>query len=335
MKKKKLVIRLFPLKYLLRMKCSWKIFSVLKARVKNIHFHGNLLKNQLSVLALLAVFSSLANLLLAFGLGVIIYELLTNVEEPRELPAFKPFANLPLFFGAAVYTVEGIGVVLPLENKMQKPEHFKRVLNFGMIFVFMLCLTFGFLGYDKYGDDIEASISLNLPNNWYCSLTKILFAVAMYVSYALQFLVPVRILMPWVKEKFPNSNGTLRDYLFRLSLIAVTFLAAIIVPKLNLFIELLGSLASSSLAMTLPAIIFEFSLHSNKKISFGRKCLYRVFIVMLLVVGTCGCVVGSVLSMKNIILAFVTSDEHHDNLNITNITTTSSQLLIPITNALF
>lgn len=56
--------------------------------------------------------------------------------------------------------------VMPLENNMQTPEHFigcPGVLNTGMVLVVTLYAVTGFFGYLKYGDQTEASVTLNLP----------------------------------------------------------------------------------------------------------------------------------------------------------------------------
>jgi proton-coupled amino acid transporter len=56
--------------------------------------------------------------------------------------------------------------VLPLQNEMRHPEQFTRpfgVLNIGMAIVTILLITVGFLGYLKYGDKVEGSLTLNLP----------------------------------------------------------------------------------------------------------------------------------------------------------------------------
>lgn len=55
--------------------------------------------------------------------------------------------------------------VLPLENKMKTPKNFKRVLYFGMSLVVFLYLFVGMLGYIVYGDNIQASITLNLAED--------------------------------------------------------------------------------------------------------------------------------------------------------------------------
>lgn len=58
------------------------------------------------------------------------------------------------------------GVVMPLENSMETPQHFTGlcgVLNKGMSGVTMVYIMLGFLGYVKFGDDVADSITLNLP----------------------------------------------------------------------------------------------------------------------------------------------------------------------------
>lgn len=56
--------------------------------------------------------------------------------------------------------------VMPLENNMKSPRHFLGlggVLNQGMAGVTLIYILLGFLGYLKYGDKTEGSITLNLP----------------------------------------------------------------------------------------------------------------------------------------------------------------------------
>lgn len=57
---------------------------------------------------------------------------------------------------------------MPLENNMENPEHFLGicgVLSQGMCVVTIIYMMMGFLGYLKYGDIVEGSVTLNLPKD--------------------------------------------------------------------------------------------------------------------------------------------------------------------------
>jgi proton-coupled amino acid transporter len=55
---------------------------------------------------------------------------------------------------------------MPLENSMKNPNHFINklgILNIAMTIVIVLYGVIGFLGYVRFGDDAEGSVTLNLP----------------------------------------------------------------------------------------------------------------------------------------------------------------------------
>ena len=77
-------------------------------------------------------------------------------------------SQFPLYFGTAIFSFEGIGVVLHLENQMKSPGDMRAwngPLNIAMVIVTALYIAVGFFGYLKYGEDVLGSISLNLPRD--------------------------------------------------------------------------------------------------------------------------------------------------------------------------
>jgi len=62
--------------------------------------------------------------------------------------------------------IQGIGVVLPVENKMKTPKAFGGwfgVIDLAMTVAMVLYAAMGFYGYLRFGDTVQGSITLNLP----------------------------------------------------------------------------------------------------------------------------------------------------------------------------
>ena len=89
--------------------------------------------------------------------------------------------------------------ILPIENQMRHPGEMLGwfgVLNTSMLLVTCLYVAMGFYGFLRYGEFIQASITLNLPMDealakWVLGL----FVFAVFVSYAIQFYVVMDILL--------------------------------------------------------------------------------------------------------------------------------------------
>lgn len=116
-----------------------------------------------------APFSGIANLCMFTGIVITFYYTTRDLPDITDRRmATTSLHKLPLFFGTAIYLFEGIGLVLPLKNAMRKPSNFSRplgVLNVGMIFLTTMFVSFGFVGYWKYGEGVASSLTLNLPTD--------------------------------------------------------------------------------------------------------------------------------------------------------------------------
>lgn len=125
---------------------------------------------QVRQLKYLVPFSFLANMLLVLSFSIILYYIYIDIKieemDERKVQLFNPIQDLPMFFSTVLFAMEGIGIVLPVENNMKHPQHFlgcPGVLNVGMGIVVVFYSATGFFGYLTYGKDTEGSISYNLP----------------------------------------------------------------------------------------------------------------------------------------------------------------------------
>ncbi|XP_018898467.1 proton-coupled amino acid transporter-like protein pathetic isoform X2 [Bemisia tabaci] len=229
----------------------WYILSILPLLIAI-----NLIRN----LKYLAPFSMISNLLVGIGITITFYYMFKDLPSLDSVPHqhFSSFEQLPLFFGTAIFALEGIGVVMPLENNMKKPQHLigcPGVLNTGMFLVISLYSGVGFFGYLKYGSKTEPSITLNLPQHELLGQSvKLMMAVAIFLTYALQFYVPFEIIWKSVKHRFTSKPKT-AEYSLRVGLVVGTVVLAITFPELGPFISLVGALCLSTLGLMFPAII--------------------------------------------------------------------------------
>ncbi|CAB0003520.1 unnamed protein product [Nesidiocoris tenuis] len=254
----------------------------------------NLIKN----LKYLAPFSMIANLLIGTGMVITLYYVFSSLGDSHDVPAFTSVQQLPIFFGTAIFALEGIGVVMPLENNMKTPNHFigcPGVLNFGMGFVVSLYAAVGFFGYLRYGPETAESISINLPNDALAQSVKIMIAVAIFFTFALQFYVPMEIIWKSLKHRF-TSRPTTAENILRMSLVIMCVLIAVAVPNLGPMISLVGAVCLSVLGLMFPSAIELIVFYDEGYGPFRWMLIKNVAIIAF---GVLGLVTGSMVSLHD------------------------------------
>ncbi|KAI8798036.1 proton-coupled amino acid transporter 2 [Biomphalaria glabrata] len=257
-------------------------------------------------LQMLAPFSAFANILTVTGLIITFQYIVQDLPDTSTRPAFSNINELPLFFGTAIFAVEGISLVLPLENKMRSPQDFGGwfgVLNLGLVITICLYAAVGFYGYLQFGEDVKASITLSLPTDswWYLSV-KLMLALAIFISYNVQFYVPIKILWPNLQHRFHNRIiRRYGEFIFRIVLVLVTFGFAAAIPHLDLLISLIGAFLSTSLALILPAIIEIVTLSAEDEHLPWYIVVKNILIFLL---GLVGCFTGTYSAIKDIVNSF-------------------------------
>ncbi|XP_039746268.1 proton-coupled amino acid transporter-like protein pathetic [Pararge aegeria] len=214
---------------------------------------------QIRNLKYLVPFSATANILIVVVFAVTMYYIFIDLPSPKEREMVASVTQWPLFVSTVIFAMEGIGVVMPVENEMAHPEKFlgcPGVLNTAMVIVISLYGVFGFFGYVQFGDAVKGSITLNLPQDqWVAQGAKLLMALVIYLSFALQFYVPMekvnRLLAKRKSDRFENVI----QVGIRTSLIIIVVAVAVAFPNLELVISLVGAIFFSTLGLLIPALI--------------------------------------------------------------------------------
>uniref|UniRef100_A0A8I6GDY3 Solute carrier family 36 member 2 n=1 Tax=Rattus norvegicus TaxID=10116 RepID=A0A8I6GDY3_RAT len=220
-------------------------------------------------LRVLTIFSLLANVSMLVSL-VIIAQYIIQVGTPGANPKM------------------GMFLVLPLENKMKDARRFPTILSLGMSIITTLYIAIGALGYLRFGDDIKASITLNLPNCWLYQSVKLLYVVGILCTYALQFYVPAEIIIPLAVSQVSKRWALPVDLSIRLALVCLTCMLAILIPRLDLVLSLVGSVSSSALALIIPPLLEVTTYYGEgmSPLTITKDALISILGFMGFVVGT-------------------------------------------------
>ncbi|SAL96104.1 hypothetical protein [Absidia glauca] len=138
----------------------------------------------------------IADVFILIGLVSVIYFTSDQIAHNGLGPKLEMVntSNFALMIGTAVFSFEGIGMVVPIIQGMKHPEQFPKVLTLGMIICTCLFILIGTLGYAAYGENTHASVVSNLPHQNGLAITvQLFYAIAIILSSPFVLFPPLSI----------------------------------------------------------------------------------------------------------------------------------------------
>ncbi|XP_052757012.1 proton-coupled amino acid transporter-like protein CG1139, partial [Galleria mellonella] len=214
---------------------------------------------QIRYLKFLVPFSIFANICLVVTFAITCYFTFTGITANTDVVLVNSVTQWPLFLSTAIFAMEGINVVMPIENEMARPDRFlgcPGVLNTTMIFVAILYGVTGAFGYLRYGNEVQGSVTLNLPQRDTLAMTaKILVATAVFFTYCLQMYAPMDIIWSRMQMKISKRYHNTGQIIVRTVSVILTVTLAVAVPDLELLIGLVGAIFFSTLGLLIPILV--------------------------------------------------------------------------------
>ncbi|KAI9281965.1 transmembrane amino acid transporter protein-domain-containing protein [Sporodiniella umbellata] len=208
----------------------------------------------------------LSDALIVFGLLVLLaYDFFKILAPLKSAPHSGPnmewtfnSVSYSVFIGTAVYSFEGIGLVIPIRDSMEQPEKFPMVLSSVMFCVaFTLCAV-GSLGYIAFGDQVHTIALLNLPHGNLPSFIQLGYGVAVLLSNVLTLFPTIRIIEHALFGDLTGKHSLFIKWqknTLRFAIVIIgTLIAWLGANDLDKFISIIGSVCCCPLSLIFPPL---------------------------------------------------------------------------------
>ncbi|KAK4458558.1 transmembrane amino acid transporter protein-domain-containing protein [Cladorrhinum samala] len=201
-----------------------------------------------------------------------------------------------MMIGSAIFTFEGIGLILPIQSSMAQPEHFEWLLGVVMVIITAVFTSVGAFCYATFGTGTQIEIINNFPQDSpLVNAVQFLYSVAVLVGTPVQLFPALRILET---KLFGHQSGkrSLRTKwiknMFRFSIVIFCGVISVLgTGNLDKFVALIGSAACVPLVYVYPAYLHYKGVAETRWARIGD--------LVMIVVGLVGMVYTTTVTIVN------------------------------------
>lgn len=181
-----------------------------------------------------------------------------GIDESVKL--FNP-SDFTLTIGSAIFTFEGIGLILPIQSSMKKPHHFSNLLYFVMFLITIIFTSVGAMCYATFGESTKIQVITNFPQDSpLVNAVQFLYSMAVLAGEPVQLFPAVRIIETSIfGERATGKKSAAikwKKNALRTAVTAVCVGIAIAgATDLDKFVALIGSFACIPLVYIYPAYL--------------------------------------------------------------------------------
>lgn len=204
-----------------------------------------------------------ADVFILIGLVYIWYYDIWELAKSGLDPTVKLFNPnyFTLTVGSAVFTFEGIGLILPIQSSMKKPHHFGPLLYLVMFLITIIFVSIGALCYATFGERTKIQVISNFPqDSGLVNAVQFLYSIAVLAGDPVQLFPATRILETgWFGEQATGKKSAAikwkKNGLRTLLMAACVGVSMVGASDLDKFVSLIGSFACVPLVYIYPAYL--------------------------------------------------------------------------------
>lgn len=198
--------------------------------------------------------------------------LASNGMDPT-VAFFNP-SRYTLMIGSAIFTFEGIGLILPIQDSMAKPENFEPLLGVIMTLITIMFTAVGALCYATFGKDTSIEIINNYPQtSKFVNAIQFLYSLAVLGGNPVQLFPALQILERGIfghRSGKRNLGTKWKKNAFRSLMVLICGGVAIAgTGNLDKFVALIGSFACVPLVYIYPAFLHYKGVATSKAAKIG------------------------------------------------------------------
>lgn len=241
----------------------------------------------------------LADVFILLGLGYIYYYDITTLAARGISPTVELFnpAHYAMTIGAAIFTFEGIGLLLPIQSSMARPSAFEPLLYGVMLLITLIFTSVAVLCYATFGADTQIEVISNFPqDSRLVNAIQLIYSLAVLVGTPVQLFPALRILEGALFGRAASGKKSAatkwKKNALRTGVVVACTLASVLGSNnLDRFVALIGSFACVPLVYIYPPY-----LHYK---GFAKSRLVKAGDVAFMVVGGLAMVFTTAITIVN------------------------------------
>lgn len=231
----------------------------------------------------------LADLFIMLGLVYIWYYDIATLASRGMHPTVQKFnpQSFTLTIGSAIFTYEGIGLILPIQSSMATPQKFPLLLGIVMVIITIIFTSVGALCYATFGENTRVEIISNYPqDSKLVNAVQFLYSLSVLIGTPVQLFPAIRILETSLFRGSISGKRSAatkwKKNAFRTAITVMCGLIAIVgASDLDKFVALTGSFACVPLVYIYPAFLHYKGVAHSKWVKARDAALITLGVVAM------------------------------------------------------